>query len=215
MKEYADAYPDQFDWAGAHLTPLGTFNWGPEVQSLKDCDYVVVPESMTTFVKEFRNAGYDAKFLGTDVHASTMGLVHDANLWDEIDGMLFIRGTRWWNEDEDMNDLTRQLLYDNHPGEADSIIHSGNTYLVVASIDVMLDMIAQTVESVGPENFNSPALYDIAQSYSMTVEGIEEFFNFSETKRLSANYYGIYEARSTERDLFRVDPEWIPISHGP
>ncbi|MFC2028047.1 ABC transporter substrate-binding protein [Chloroflexota bacterium] len=215
MEEYSNAHPDQFDWAGAHLTPLGTFIWGPEVDALKDCDYVFVPESMTTFVREFRSAGYEARFLGSDVQASVTGLVDDANLWDEIDGMLFVRGTRWWNEEGELLDLAKQLLYDNHPGEADSIIHSGNTYLAANNVNVMLDLIAQTVESVGPGNFDSQALYDVAQSYSMTVEGIEGFFSFSETKRLSANYYAIYEARSTERDIFRADPEWVPISTGP
>lgn len=215
MEEYADAHPDQFDWTGGHFTPLGTFVWEPEVQALKDCDYVFVPELMPAFVKEFRNAGYEAKFLGTDVQASRTGLLHDANLWDEINGMLFIRGTRWWNEEEEMNELPRQLLYENHPGEAESIIHSGNTYLSITNINVMLDLIAKTVESVGAENFDSPALYDVAQSYSMTVEGIEGFFSFSQTKRLSSNYYGIYVANGIEKDLHRVDPEWIPISLGP
>ncbi|MFC2027691.1 ABC transporter substrate-binding protein, partial [Chloroflexota bacterium] len=97
MEDYANAHPEQFDWVSGHLTGIGTFTWGPEVEALKDCDYLFVPTIMTNFVKEYLAAGYAGKFIGASTHAAFFGQISDAGLWDEIDGMLFIASSRWWN----------------------------------------------------------------------------------------------------------------------
>ena len=41
----------------------------------------------------------------------------------------------------------------------------------------------------------------------MTIEGLSRF-SYNETKRYPNNYYGVYEARSAQEDLIRIDPEW-------
>ena len=81
---------------------------------------------------------------------------------------------------------------------------------------MICDIIRQTVERVGAENFSTEALVETAKSWSFTYENIEKFSNFTETKRFSQNYYAIYEfsvdqsnPRSWEY-LTRVDPDWIP-----
>ena len=73
---------------------------------------------------------------------------------------------------------------------------------------MMIEIIKNAVETVGPENFNSEALYDAATSFSFTLDGVENFASFDETKRYAQNYYGIYEARADGENLFRADPEW-------
>lgn len=205
-EEYADVHPDQFEWVSGHLTDFG-FTWGPEVNALKDCDYIIVPNPMANFVKEYREMGYTAKFLGTDNHAAFLGMVTDAGLWDEIDGMLFIRSTKWWNEEGPIIDLTKNLLNRYHPSEAEATISKGVGYIAMANLYQVLTIVKDAVETVGPEKFDSQALYQAAQGFSLTIDEVERF-NFNETKRYSTNYYGVYMADEASEDLIRLDPEW-------
>jgi len=170
---------------------------------------------MTSFAREYRNAGYTAKFIGTHGHMGMFGLVDDANLWDELDGMLFIRASRWWNEEDEEVNLAKKLLYENHAGEADAIIRSGSGYLGgVVKAYMMLEIVSDAVEAVGPEGFDSQALYNAAESFSLITDGLVKE-SFSETIRASTNYLGMYELRMGEKDCFRVDPDWLPIVNEP
>ena len=214
-EEYADAHPDQFEWIGGHLTPF-TFAWSAEVEALKDADYVVPVTIPMTLVKEYRSAGHDAKFIMADTHAAFVGMMDAADIWDQIDGSLFVRASRWWTEQGQMIDLTNQILDDNHsPSEAESIRRMGSGYLAIgSSLYIMLDVIRHAVENVGLQNFNSQTLYETAQSYSMTIDGIERF-NFTNTKRHSNNHVLIYKASEAERDLVRVSEDWVPLQLNP
>ncbi len=205
-EEYADVHPDQFEWVSGHLTDFG-FTWGPEVDALKDCDYIIIPNPMTNFVKGYRELRYTAKFLGTDNHGAFLGMIDDAGLWDEIDEMLMIRSTKWWNEEGAIIDLTKKLLYEYHPDEAEEIMAKGVGYIAMANLYQVLTIIQNAAEIVGPDNVDSEALYEAAQSFSLMVDGVERF-NFNETKRYSTNYYGIYLADETSEDLIRVGTEW-------
>ncbi|NQT73659.1 MAG: hypothetical protein HQ553_12960 [Chloroflexi bacterium] len=210
---YAEAHPDQYEWEAGYLVNFG-FNWATEVEGLKDCDYVLPPVIMTYFVDQYRNAGYTAKFLATEAQLAFLDQIDESDLWDELDGAIFIRTSRWWNEDDEIVNLSKRLLQENHSGEAESIMRDGIGYLFVNGAVVLLNIISDTVEAVGPENFNSQALYDIAESFSFTIDGIERD-SFSKTKRTSLNYLGIYEARGAEKNIFRSDPEWYPIIYEP
>ena len=107
MEEYCDAHPDQFEWIGGYLTHF-SMNWQAEVEALKDCDYIYPGIVFISFVKQFREAGYTkAKFTGSDTQAAFFNMVDDAELWDEIDGMLFVKFSRWWNEDGEIVDLVK------------------------------------------------------------------------------------------------------------
>ncbi len=94
------------------------------------------------------------------------------------------------------------------------IIQSGSGYMASISSNVIFKVIADAVEAVGVDNFNSQALYDATQSFSMTMDGVD-FYSFGEKKRTILNYMSMYEMRGSEEDLFRVDPEWIAIEHEP
>ena len=144
-----------------------------------------------------------------------MGMIDDGNLWEEIDGMLFIRQMEWWNDEGELVDLAKKFLYENHPDSAEDIIRQGAGYIGgVNMIYQMLDIIRHAIEIAGPGNFNSQALYDATVSYSWMVEGIERA-SFNETKRNSLDNFAIYEARAAEEDLFRVDSEWYSAVREP
>ena len=208
-EEYADSHPDQYDWVDGFLTNY-TFVWPTEVEALKDLDYVIPPTMITNFAREYGIAGGKAKFIGDQHHLAFLGLVDDADLWDEIDGMQIVTNTRWWNEEGPIVGLAKELLYRYHSeDEAESIIKSGTGYMALSSIFVMLEIIKDTVEAVGPENFDYQALYEAAQSFSFTMDDLE-FYTFSETKRAPQDYFGMYEIRAAEKNVFRVVPEWLP-----
>lgn len=209
IEDYAKVHPDRFEWVGGHLTNIGTYTWGPEVEALRNADYVLVPSIMTTFVKQYRDAGGTGTFMGGDPQAAFFSLISDANLWDEIDGMLFIRSTAWWNEDADLVSLSKRLLFEKHPEDAEDIMRSGVGYLSQVNINVMIDIVRQAVMEVGAEALDSEALYETAQSYSRMIDGIERF-SFGESKRWANNYFAPYVARADERDIFRLTDEWLP-----
>ncbi|NQT71627.1 MAG: ABC transporter substrate-binding protein [Chloroflexi bacterium] len=207
-ENYAEVHPDQFEWVEGYLNEF-SFIWDVEIEGLKDCDYVFVPTPMHKFVEDYRRAGYtQAKFVGSDVPAAFLGMIDQAELWDEIDGMLFTRSSQWYNEEGLIIDLTNKLLNEEHPSSAEDIRRMGSGYLSGQQIYMMIEIIKNAVETVGPENFNSEALFDAATSFSFTLDGVENFASFDETKRYAQNYYGIYEARADGENLFRADPEW-------
>jgi len=206
---YAKAHPDQYEWVGGYMTQF-SFTWGAEVEKLKSCDYVYVPAPMYNFVKEYREAGYTtAKFLGTDVQAAFLAMLDDAGLWDGIDGMLFSRSSRWYNEHDPIIDLANKLLDEKHPAEAADIREGGSGYIAGKQAYLMLEIIKKAVNDRGAQNFDSQTLFDAATSFSFTLDGIEGFASFDKTKRYVQNYYSIYEARASGENIFRIEPEWI------
>ncbi|MBM3132975.1 MAG: ABC transporter substrate-binding protein [Chloroflexi bacterium] len=209
MEDYAKAHPDQFEWVGGYLTPFGTFTWGPQVDKLKNTHYVFPCTIMTSFVREFRQAGGEAKLIGASTHAAFFGNISDARLWDQINGMLLICSSRWWNEEGTVIDLTKELLYENHPDQAEEIIRLGVGYITTVNLYELLELIAQTVKAVGAENFSSETLYETAQSYTLTIDGAPRY-SFSPTKRWATNLYATYEARAAEETIVRLHEDWHP-----
>lgn len=205
-QKYAKVHPDQFRWVTGYLTNFN-FRWDSEVQGLKDCDYIYVPAPPNIFIREFREITDKGTFLGTDVHAAFTGMFDSADLWDEADGMLFIRLSQWWNEEGTIIDLTRKLVQENHPGSATEIRRNGVGYLAVENFVAMLEIVRETVERVGAENFNAAALYEAAQDFIFVVDGVQRY-SFSETKRYAGDCYGIQRADGQRKDLFRADPVW-------
>jgi len=220
IEQYCTVHPEQFEWVGAYNT-LFVPTWGPEVTALveAECDYIMPPSvgyGLAGFVKEYRDAGGTAKLIGTVGQASALGMLLDLNGWEAIDGMLFIHPNRWWNEDAEIPNLANQLLNEYHDsGGAEAIKGGGMGYLAAVSVWwAPLQILAETINSVGAENFTSQSLYDTTEGFAMTYGGNMEW-DFSETKRTSWNYLGIYRASAAEGDLVRADPEWLPILYTP
>ncbi len=213
VEEYAEAHPEQFEFEGAHLQNY-SFVWGAEVEALKDCDYVFLPTPMHAFVRQFSEAGHETTFIGTDFQAAFMGMIDTGDLWADMDGALFVRSSKWWNEEGPIIDLIKEVLVENHASDAEEIMRQGTGYLTMGQWYQMLEIIKRTVEAVGPENFSTQTLYDTTISYSEELDGLE-LFSYGANKRVTPNYYRIQEARATERNLFTADPEWLPVLTGP
>ena len=214
-EEYAKAHPDQYDWQGSYTAPTGTFTWRPEVEALKDCDYVFPPIHMGNYVREYRTAGYDAKLLGSGAQAAFLYLIHDAGLWDKIDGMLFFGITAWWTDDTEPAQFMRDRLNANHSeSEAAEIMRDGSAYGAIDAEYQMVEIIKNAVEAVGADNFNSEALYEAAISYEAVADGVARA-SFTDTKRASLDLLPVYEADGEGKDLIMVSDGTIPVVHEP
>jgi len=185
------------------------------VEDLRDCDYVYPPSVMTAFVRQYREAGAEGKFILCEPHQAFMQQVEDAGLWDELDGTLALRSSRWWNEEGDLINLTKEVLYASRPGSAEKIKRMGVGYIGASNIYQVLESIKLAVETVGKDNFNAEALYDAVQTLSLDVDGIEAMYTFSPTKRSSNNYFGVYYIDGARKDLFRLKEDWYPIQYKP
>ncbi|MFC2028211.1 ABC transporter substrate-binding protein [Chloroflexota bacterium] len=214
-EDYCTSHPDQYEWEKGYLTDM-KFTWVTEVEGLKDCDYAYVPTPPQNFMEEYRDAGYAAKFLGTEMHAAFNGMIDKAGLWDDIDGMLFILSGTWYNEENLMMNLCNRLLDVEHSErKAEEIRTSGSGYRSTARAYMVCDIIRDTVRRVGAENFCTEALVETAKSWSFTYDGVEDFVNFSETKRFGQDYYAIYRVEVDPTNphswqyITRADPDWL------
>ncbi len=212
VEEYCDLNPDQFEFMGGYRNNY-SFVWDTEIEALKDCDYVFPCSVLYTFVPYYRDAGGTAKFVGTDVHTGYLKIIDDKELWNEMEGALFVRSGMWWTDESSMIELTKELLYENYPDEAEEFVRGGSGYLSVGYVHMMLEMIGNTVDKSSLEFFDSRALYEIAESFSTTVDGCPH--SFDQTKHTSSDTLMIYEVRAEEKDIFRIGSDWIPIVIAP
>lgn len=213
-KAYIEDHPEQFEWQGDYLTERSMM-WDTEVLASKDWDYLLPPgAAIATLVKQYRDAGGKAKFLMEHTQSPFLGVLTDARLWDEIDGSIFAQPSPYWHEeDAEIVSLARNLLTEYHgEGELQKQIRSGNTYLnMVHQVYGFIEIIRQTVESVGAENFSQEALYDTLISFNIDYGEAYEPWSFSETDRFSGEHSLMYRADAAQQTLVRADPDWIPI----
>ncbi len=217
-EDYVDAHPDLYEWDQTFLTEMG-FNWTVQAEALKDCDYVFMAVPPHIFIRDFRAAGGTAKLLGTDPALAFTREIGNSGLWDEIDGALFIRSSRWYNETGEIIDLTNQLLDEKHSeSEAAAFREQGCTYISIKNLYIMLDIVRKAVEEVGAEAFKSnpsEQLYNAAISWEFEYEGIPDFNSFDKTKRIAQNYYAVYVADGSKQDIFRAHEDWLPQVDSP
>ncbi|MFC2027720.1 ABC transporter substrate-binding protein [Chloroflexota bacterium] len=215
-REYCEAHPDQYEWEGGHLAPLGNFTWDAEVEALKDCDYVYIPIIPTTFIKSFRQAGGEGTFISTPASAGFFSMIDQTGLWDEFDGALYILSSKWYNEEGPIIDFINQLLDDYHsPSEAKDFRSEGG-YRSVKQAQMLCEIIKETIDRVGVENYSTEELVNTTKQWSFDLGEIEDFQNLTETKHFSQNYYTISEIKvDPSKEVWQYmtsisDPKWIP-----
>ncbi len=218
LQEYCDAHPDQYEWVNGFMLDWTTVTFGPEVEALMDCDYIMPPSTgffIGAFMGEYRDAGGQAKFICDDGQAAFLGMIVESLGWDAIDGSIVTLLNGWWTDDYEMPNLANQIVNEYRSGEADEMRYAGISYFGgFMQHYAAISILAEAINSVGPENFNSQVLYDTAESFSMTPGGGAEW-NFSPTKRSINNSIGIYQASAEAQDLVRLDPEWQPLIYEP
>lgn len=211
FEAYARMYPERMKWAGAQIIPMGSYNWGNAAEALKDCDYIWTPNMFPMFIREYASSYSKAVFLGADNQGSFMKIANDMGIWPSMDGMLFIFQTEWWDEDAELPNLIKTLIDRYRPGELAKIMEGGKGYMSVPNGMMILESIRNAAAAVGPENVDSEAIYEGAQSMKILFDGVQRF-SFTETKRSGVDRLAIYEVDSSRKTMSRVS-EWFPVEH--
>ena len=97
-----------------------------------------------------------------------------------------------------------------HSNSVDAIIARGSGYQALGSHFKMLEIVADAIENVGVENFDSQSLYDAAQSFTKSIDG-RDMYGFSNTKRFIVNAMGVLEVDAVKKTLVRNDPNWYLV----
>lgn len=216
LKEYCQDHPEQFQWVGGYLVPIGTPTWSGEVEKLKDCDYIVrgaIAQATGAFAREFEARGYTTTYIGGSAVTSFRGFIVDFCGWEALDGALTTSTCPWWNEPSAIVDLAETILDRYRPDEAEDMIHAGTGYLGgLHNMLEILEIVQAAIEEVGAENFDSQAFYDAAMNYETTGPMWEGYpdWSFTETKRYLVDQVMIYEWSAEAEDLVRRS-DWLPF----
>lgn len=214
IKEYVDEHPDEFEFVGGPMAPMGTMTWYGEVEKLKNADYIYLPSTGTgipTFVNEYRGKGYKAKFLGLDAMSAFTELIIDSCGWDYLDGSLTAHTALYWTDQYPTVDKAKELLQTYRPGDKDRIIDMGLGYLSIYFCAMLqFEILRAAVAEVGAENFDSQAYYDAALDFNWSTEGLPaRGYGFTETVRYARKDFRVYEWSAEARSLVGVT-DWIP-----
>ena len=217
VKEYCEAHPDKFKYAGGYFSPMGSSIFSGEIEKLKDCDYVFpLGFPAGQFIKEFRAKGYGAKFIGDTTQSAYRGFYVDLCGWNTIDGYATLNLARWWNESYPLANLATELVNEYHGGQSKDIIWAGAGYVGgMSNLYAFYEILRQTVQEVGAENFSGQAVYDTAVKFKLNAEstplwnGMSEW-SFSDTSRSCVHDVAVYKWSAQDQDLVRVS-DWLPL----
>lgn len=216
LSEYCQDHPEQFDYVGTFLAPMGVMTWSAQVEKLKGCDYVFGPWGAEFhFMQQFHERGYTATFVGPNMPAAFQRLLVDCFGWEPpLDGMISTAVHPWWGEAYTMIELAEETLHEYRSGEVEDVIDAGCNYIgTFQTWYAILEILKAAVEEVGAENFDGQAYYNAAVKYRSSGpiwEGYPPDWGFSETRRCWQNHQMIYEWSAEAKDLVRVS-DWLPL----
>ncbi len=222
MEDYANAHPEQFEWVAGFLGNYN-FTWGPEVDALKDADYVmpaVTGGGFLSFVKEYRQAGGEAQFICNEGNTASLALITEASAWGLIDGALVMQANRAFAEGTEITDLFMEITarYHDDPEGLLGAVGRGNFLGSWRQWYGILTLIKTAVENAGgAQNFTSQDLYDTANGFSMSWEGVPEW-GWTPEKRTAWNAMAMYEYQASDESVIPYngeEPVWNPIVYEP
>ena len=213
VRAYCQAHSDKFEWIGASRPPVGTAIFSSDAEKLKEADILVPFGYSAAFImKTFHDKGYHPTFIADSTAAAYKGFYVDLVGWENLDGFLTADGQlQWWDVSNELIDLARSLLQQWRPGQADSMIRAGSGYGGgFITQNILMEMIRQTVEQAGAENFSGQALYNAAVNFEVQFDGHPRWY-FTETERTCVHDILIHEWSAAEQTLVRVTPDWLPL----
>ncbi len=217
ITEYCQAHPDQFELGPQRTTPFGTVSWTSEVEAMKDCDYVYpgsIGVGISTFIKQYRAAGYTGKFFGNDALTAYKGLILGEVSWAQLDGTLVSHGTIYWSEkDSEMVKGCMALIEKYSPSEVQDIINIGS----VGSISnyptalMLVDFLKKAIDNAGgASKLTQQDLYDTAISWTWNKEGRD--LTWGPTDRAARDSIRIYRWDASVQDLVKAS-DWLSDIH--
>ena len=217
LTKYCDNNPN-WELKDTFIVGWTTMTFEPQVDALMDCDYIIPPTTgfaIPNFMKEYRQAGGNATFLGNDAHMAYLGMIKDGAGWDIMDGMHFVVPYTWYTDDAEVIDILDHVFANYHSeSEVGGLMWSGGAYRGgFTQWRGMLLLIAEFLEENGLAAYNTDAFYEYLQSASIKIDG--NVWDYSPTDRQSWNSMGMLKADAATEGLVRVDDGWFPVVFEP
>ena len=217
LNTYCEAR-SEWELVDAIIVDWTTMTFAPEIDALKDCDYIIPPTTgfaLPNFMKEYRQAGLDATFLGNDAHIAYYGLMKDGAGWDVMDGMYYVLPYTWYSDEAEVIDIIN-YVFDNYHSESEvgSLLWSGGAYRGgFTQWRGMLLLLKGFIEETGLVEYNADDLYEYLKTASFDIDG--NVWDYSETDRQSWNSMGMMQADGDAEAIVRVDDGWFPVVFEP
>ncbi|MFC1999353.1 PKD domain-containing protein [Chloroflexota bacterium] len=210
---YCEANPTLFDWVDGPLAPYGTTSWFAEVETLKDCDYLInacFGSGVPTFINEYRAKGYDGVFINTDAHLGFWTLIEESVPLDRLDGSL---SASVIDPEVFMPTFDKVLGYmaaADRPTFEAMIPHQQAFYILYYLM--VEEVLRNAVEAVGdPSALTSEAIFTAAKSFVMDLEGYPEgMMKFDATRRVLIDQAMMYEFSAAAGKWLKIG-DWVPV----
>jgi hypothetical protein len=191
VEAYLRDHPDMYQWVGRYAAPPGTMNWRTQAERLKDCDYIAVTSGtmLGYFLRDLESVGSNATVIDCLASIGSYRKFYaDLVGWNVLDGCYSTSNSFYWTDMDPIVDLAKTVVHRyRSSSEAAEIIASGQGYVgVTAMLVAIFEILQQTVEKVGAENFSGQAYYDAAMDYKTTSPIWQNYpeFGFSQTGRM-------------------------------
>jgi ABC-type branched-subunit amino acid transport system substrate-binding protein len=217
ITEFMDANPGKIDLVDSILTAPGTVSFPAEVERLKDCDYIwtdLVGAAEAGFMKQYRDAGYNATFLGDSKIYNFWGMLKSAVGAEELDGTLVANVVGWWTDQTPLIELCNQILDDTHSPDDAAYYREqlgGLYYEALLQTYIWTEVFRDAVAQVGAANVDRQAWYNAAIHFERDNVGLFEGYgkwSYSDTQRLPHPSVQVWKWDAASDGLVKVS-DWI------
>jgi len=209
IREYCQDHPDQFDYVGSFIAPMGSMSAAGEAGKLKDCDYVWgTMFGGAVIMKSFSDRGYHTQFIADSGSFGFYKFMVNRVGWETLDGYITTMTAPWFDEDNAAVAFIKEVISRYRPGKTpedmDGAYHG--SFLLMYS---MFEVLRQAVEKVGAEDFDGQAFCDAAVKYSLQMEGFPQCY-FTDTVRYLVHQCAIYRWSAEAQGLVKLT-DWLPF----
>jgi len=204
---------DQFEWKGHKLAPVSSATWVNEINTLKDCDYIVcsmVGPGTALFTKEARDRGYVGRLVsGMEAFPGYWELVRGAVSPSSLYDCYYAHYQPWWNDDNSFVADAREAVT-RYRSQAEAAAQMrGTGYLAGWAWGVWLsNVITRAVEDVGADQVDAVAIRDALASTDMDVDGWGNTWKITETNSICARTQRVYQWNVDDEDWIACS-DWI------
>jgi ABC-type branched-subunit amino acid transport system substrate-binding protein len=209
IEEYCQANPYKFNLVGSFLTTSGTMNPIGEVEKLKNCDYIYAQSIQATyFIKNHRDSGYHAQFLGSSTTFGFYEFYQTMLGWERLDGLIITMVVPFWGEENPAVTLIKEFIDRYRPGK-DPEDMGASYWGALTQTQAMFEILRQAVEEVGATNLTGQAVRDVAVTYSLDYEGLPKY-RFTQTVQYLVQETAVFEFSAETGGLVRLSG-WLPF----
>jgi hypothetical protein len=190
-KEWVQNNPDEFEWMGEEIGPMGTVSWLAEATRLKDADYLIMAafgSGLITFVNEARAIGFKGDFIIGWAQVSHWEAILEGCGSENLDGTIFPSEQPLWFEENLPSVYVRTVVEKYHPDMVTEMLSE-----VANDVRIIAEIIGAAAEQVGVENVDGEAIYkaSLNMRFPEEISDVPDMvagFNTERPERLQRQY---------------------------